>query len=253
MSNFCFHFRSTAIWMWLWKIAPLTVLFVVHWPFENFQCSVFSSTISSTIVHQLFVLCTQSPFHSSMTGRHDLLNLHAGERCWGTSSRIFVKWMSWRHVWLFDFLPIVSDDRCFMIAFVGLNFTTFMLRDACAGAYAQRTSFHVCLLYLVNSAVAAAAVWLYISSCCKVKSTRLMHAVYSIIAVDWNYPLCIYLLFDICLENVCFRFRVLLSLMLMPFLSLSLFISIHSHKRLYAHTHTHLLYHSTYITSGWRK
>lgn len=151
----------------------------------------------------------------------DLLNLHLYERVRETSSRIclvfviMIEYATRTEEWLFDF--------CQLFRMIGVLW--FFLSVKISPQWCQKmrarphSSLHILkqqqqnkssqLIYLV---VAAAA------SCYKITSIHLMHAEDRVIVVQRNYRLCMYLLFHFCLENVCFRFRVLFILMLALFL-----------------------------------
>lgn len=184
--------------MWPNEKLPLTLLCLLCSDHLRIFNVVFSSAISRLESCINCSLCAQSPFHSTpiwlvfmtywicihakeMLGKQ-LTHICETNELATCASLTFANCFEW---------SVFYDSFCrFKFHYIHVKKRMFAL----ARAHTHR-NFHLCLLYLVNAA--AAAVWLYISSRCKVKSTRWMHAEYSVIAVQWNYPLCTYLLFHI--------------------------------------------------------
>lgn len=86
-------------------------VFVVQWPVENFQCGL--QQLRPFLVYNRSSTVRYARNHHSipiwlvfMTYIEFAFMRMRDVMCWGTSSRIFVKWMSWRHVCLFDFCQL---------------------------------------------------------------------------------------------------------------------------------------------------
>lgn len=120
-----FFFRSNNTWVtfafifmplrfecgWMKNCRWRCSVFVVQWPVENFQCGL--QQLRPFLVYNRSSTVRYARNHHSipiwlvfMTYIEFAFMRMRDVMCWGTSSRIFVKWMSWRHVCLFDFCQL---------------------------------------------------------------------------------------------------------------------------------------------------